>query len=175
MIGIIAYGSLINPQETQARSAGLQDVIPVRVEAYARIFQQRPSWRTTTGADAAVLNARRSASAWLNAVCCCYDAFSFAELDRRERGYDRKILAPERLSRYDGRRLPRLEQIYIYLGKAGHQDNNLRPHPEYLELCLSGARHWGKPFYDDFLTTTRLGNGILLRDYLAPSPTPDRP
>jgi len=30
------------------------------------------------------------------------------------------------------------------------------PVPEYVEICVGGARYWGKGFHDDFLRTTEV-------------------
>jgi hypothetical protein len=166
MLGIIAYGSLINPQETEGQMDQHQHIIPIRLKAFKRSFNQRPAWRNSTSEHSAVLNVETSEQDWLNAVCYCFAAFDFSDLDNRERGYSRTAVQLDKISSYQGHNLPDLEEVFIYLGRAVHQSSTLLPNPDYLDICLMGAKNWGEDFFRDFLHTTHINNGILLREYI---------
>ena len=169
MLGIITYGSLINTQETEALRERPTHIVPVKLETFKRSFNQRPAWRKSTSKDSAVLNVQTSEQNWLNAVCYCYTDFDFTALDDRERGYSRTAVQPDKINCYQGHNLPELEGMFIYLGKKEYLSNTLLPNPDYLEICLRGAKNWGEDFYCDFLNTTHINNGILLREHLQSS------
>ena len=169
MLGIITYGSLINPQETETLRKRPTHIIPIKLETFKRSFNQRPAWRRSTSEHSAVLNVQTSEQNWLNAVCYCFNGFDFSDLDNRERGYSRTVVQPDKISCYQGHNLPKLEEICIYLGKTEYQNNTLLPNPDYLDICLKGAKNWGEDFYHDFLNTTHINNGLLLREYVQSS------
>lgn len=166
MIGIIGYGSLVNCTQHVHQKELLVDTVPIKLRSYKRIFNQRPTWRKATSTKAAVLNAHYSESDWLNAVCYCYEDFNFIDLDHRERGYSRTAVATQSITCYQGKDLPPLTKLFIYLGKTENRDDTLLPNSEYLKICLTGAKSWGDDFYRDFLTTTYINHGILLREYV---------
>ena len=166
MLGIIAYGSLINPQEAENLLGCPTHIIPIKLTSFKRSFNQRPAWRRNTNEHSAVLNVQTSEHNWLNAVCYCFSGFNFSVLDNRERGYSRTAIQLDKINCYQGHNLPFLEEICIYLGKTEHQDDTLLPNPDYLDICLAGAKNWGEDFYRDFLNTTHINNRIMLREYL---------
>ncbi|MFK5926534.1 MAG: hypothetical protein QM483_07885 [Desulfuromusa sp.] len=171
MLGIIAYGSLINPQETKGQREQPTHIVPVKLETFKRSFNQRPAWRKNTSKNSAVLNVQASEQNWLNAICYCYAEFNFTTLDHRERGYTRTSIPADKINSYQGQELPELDEAFIYSGKKEYRDSTLLPNPNYLEICLMGAKKWGESFYDDFLNTTHINNEILLREYLSTSGT----
>jgi len=166
MLGIIAYGSLINRQEIKSQREHPVHAIPIRLEAFTRSFNQQPAWRNHSGRHSAVLNVQTSEQNWLNAGCFCYAEFDFKTLDIRERGYSRTTVTADKITSYRGSHLPELKEVFIYLGKGEFRNNALLPNPDYLDICLAGAKYWGEEFYRDFLDTTHINNGILLREYL---------
>ncbi len=166
MLGIITYGSLINPQETEGMDSPPIHIIPLKLDTFKRSFNQQPAWRQGIGKNSAVLNARTSAMNWMNAVCYCFDDFDFTALDKRERGYTRTAVHDDQVSCYQGHNLPKLKEMSIYLGKEEYQNDTILPNSNYLDICLRGAKNWGEDFYRDFLTTTYLNHEIFLRDYL---------
>jgi len=169
MLGIITYGSLINTQEIEKQQDDPTHIIPVKLETFKRSFNQRPAWRKSTGEYSAVLNVQISEQNWLNGVCYCYADFDFTTLDNRERGYSRTVVPPDKINGYQGHRLPDLAGIFIYLGKKEYEHSTLLPNPDYLDICLKGAKNWGEDFYRDFLNTTHINNGRLLHEYLQSS------
>lgn len=169
MLGIIAYGSLINPQEIENQRKQPSHIVPLKLFTFKRSFNQRPAWRESTSENSAVLNAQTSKQDWLNAVCYCFADFDFTDLDNRERGYSRAAVPPDSLTCYQGHNLPELEKIFIYLGKKDYESNTLLPNPDYLNICLTGAKNWGENFYCDFLNTTHINNGIILREHIQSS------
>jgi len=167
MLGIIAYGSLINLQEIKSQRERPAHAIPIRLETFKRSFNQQPAWRNNSGTHSAVLNIQTSEQNWLNAVCFCYAEFDFKTLDIRERGYSRIPVTTDRISSYQGHHLPELKEAFIYLGKGEYRNNALLPNPDYLNICIVGAKNWGEVFYRDFLNTTYISSEILLYDYLS--------
>ena len=166
MLGIIAYGSLINPQEAESLGAPPVHIIPLKLDTFKRSFNQQPAWRKSSSENSAVLNVSRSKQNWLNAVCYCFDDFDFTALDKRERGYSRTAVQHDKISCYQGHNLPELKEFSIYLGKAEYQSDTILPNLDYLDICLNGAKNWGEDFYRDFLNTTYINSEILLREYL---------
>ena len=140
--------------------------VPIKVHTFKRSFSQLPAWREVTVKGCAVLNVQPSEADWLNAVCYCYPAFDFATLDERERGYTRKSVPLSKVEGYQGRDLPDLQKVFMYLGRAEYQSRTILPNPDYLDICLEGAKKWGEGFYRDFLVSTHINNGTLLREYL---------
>jgi len=166
MVGIVAYGSLINPQEIETQREQPSHIIPIKLETFKRSFNQRAAWRESSSEHAAVLNAQTSEKNWLNGVCYCFRDFDFSALDNRERGYSRTAVLPDKINSYQGHNLPELAEVHIYLGKKEYKNSTTLPNPDYLNICLMGAKHWGEDFYRDFLNTTHINNGILLREYI---------
>jgi len=166
MLGIIAYGSLINPQEIETQREQPSHSVPLKLFAFKRSFNQRPAWREGNSQHSAVLNVQTSKQDWLNAVCYCFADFDFTALDNRERGYTRAAVPPDNVACYQGHNLPELEKIFIYLGKKKYENNSLLPNPDYLDICLTGANHWGEDFYCDFLNTTHINSKLTLREHI---------
>ena len=161
MTGILAYGSLVHPDEN-----GGADAMPVRVKGYRRVFDQMPSWREGVGFEAAVLNVATSAEHWINAVCLLVPDEHIAELQAREQGYDLVTVDAASVSAYDGHTLPEDATFAIYVGKPGKQDAALLPNRDYLLLCLEGSACRGDVFRAEFIETTWIASGRSLRQYL---------
>ena len=152
--GLMAYGSLIHPDEHRALP-GLITAIPVRVLGYRRIFNQTPSWRKGEGDRIAVLNVIPSPADSINAICLVLESETLSSLARRERGYDPEEVSLSQLSFCTEKTPSDLpESLMIYRGKEKLQDNALLPNSDYLNLCLEGARQWGEDFYRFFLEST---------------------
>ncbi len=152
--GLLAYGSLIHPDEYRALP-GLIAAIPVRVQGYRRIFNQTPSWRKGEGKRIAVLNVIPSPVDSINAICLVLASETLSTLARRERGYVLEEVPDARLSfdrAIDAGSFP--ERFLIYRGRVGLQDHTLLANPEYLNLCMEGAKSWGENFYRLFLKST---------------------
>jgi len=166
MLGLIAYGSLINSGEAMQHGGAPLHTVPVKVHTFKRSFSQLPAWRKATVKGCAVLNVQPSEADWLNAVCYCYPDFDFATLDNRERGYTRTTVPLSRVNCYQDHDLPELQKMFMYLGREEHQSSSILPNPDYLDICLKGAEKWGEGFYRDFLVSTHVNNGMLLQEYL---------
>lgn len=161
MIGILAYGSLINPDEL---SQNVTDLIPVTLCGYRRVFNQTPSWRRGEGNKIGVLNVERDEAHTINAVCLCLKETQ--RLDIRERGYHKARIATGQITCYPGHTLPEAIECYLFVGKAAMQSDEILPNHEYLKICMAGARAWGERFYREFVKTTYLADGRPLREYL---------
>ncbi len=162
MVAIVAYGSLIN-QERHQGSHLFTAACPVLVKGYRRVFSQEPSWRQGDRTYRAVLNVVKSDEDYFNGLLVgLRDNSSFDEIDEREQGYDRVVIASSQLT--DFAKVSgaiAASPTYIYLGKPEKQNDNILPNKSYVELCLCGAKHWGKEFYAQFLQTTYVGKHTL--------------
>jgi hypothetical protein len=180
MAALLVYGSLMHPAERAAHGARDRPVVPVRVRGFRRSFEQEPSWRGDGGDGRGVLTVRRSAGHWLNAVLIPgFTDGELASLDQRERGYTRTPVPPSAIEAYpSGARDSTAragsptrgatdpaglehEEIVVYVGRDGLRNQELRPNPAYLELCVEAARRLGPEFLDDFLATTFVGSTTL--------------
>jgi len=161
MTALLVYGSLIHPDEHR-RLPGLIETLPVRLEGYRRSFTQTPSWRRGEGRQIAVLRLEESPQHTLNLIALLFEELDLAELDHRERGYRRIALPADRLTPFGDTPLPGLDSCHLYLGRDELHNPTLLPNPEYLDLCLEGAKAWGEAFYREFLETTVLGDGSTL-------------
>jgi len=181
MTAIIAYGSLINPEQRRQGLHLFADACPVLVKGYRRVFSQEPSWREGDRTHRAVLNVIKSDEDWFNGVLVALHSGShFEDIDQREIGYNRVLVASSQIAPFEKiSKKPSCEQgpdgqmseqvsnaiaaqpTYIYLGKPEKQNNSILPNRDYLALCLRGAQHWGDTFYEQFLQTTYIGPRTL--------------
>jgi hypothetical protein len=161
MHALLVYGSLIHPGEHR-KLPGFIEAIPVHLRGYRRSFTQTPSWRRGEGRQIAVLRLEESPEDSLNLIALLFKELDFTELDRRERGYRRIALPADQLTPFGDTPLPGLDSYHLYLGRNELHDPALLPNPEYLDLCLEGAKAWGEAFYREFLETTVLGDGKSL-------------
>ena len=172
MSGMIAYGSLMSMAELERHGIRRRAACPVTVLGFRRSFSQEPSWREGTGSRRGVLTVSPSDRDSINAILISEVSEStLAELDERERGYDRvavqesKILPsgvcrPGRIRRND---------VFIYVGKPHKSNSGLRPNAEYLRLCSEAAGDWGEAFRETFRKTTFV-SGIPLAEYAEDAP-----
>lgn len=176
MTTITVYGSLIDLEQRQKHSSLFADAHPVVVRGYRRVFAQEPSWRKGNNEHRAVLTVVRSDHDFFNGLLVKLRAESdFCKLDNRERGYERIAIASSQIaclvdiSRSTSLELARLqlagEQTYLYVGKPEKKNNNILPNKDYLEICLRGAKYYGKTFYEQFLQTTYVGE-VTLKTFL---------
>ena len=130
------------------------------------MFCQEPSWRPDRGEQRAVLNVIGSEHHWLNALLISgLDDSFLADLDKREKGYNRIEVAPSYVRGYH--LLSTTPQnIYTHVGKADKQSDSILPNDSYSSICLERARQWGEYFYNEFLDSTFLKDDILLRAYV---------
>lgn len=162
---LLAYGSLLHPEELARHGIDPAACAPVRVRGFRRSFCQEPSWRPAVSEARAVLTVRPDPEHWLNAVLVPgLDADRVAELDHRERGYVRTGVPPERLEPYPGAAPAEAGEAVLYLGREDKFNRAILPSESYLDLCLEGAAAWGEDFLRDFVDTTFVqGEVPLLR------------
>lgn len=159
--GVVAYGSLMHPDELARHCAGMGSV-PVRVRGYRRSFSQEPSWRRGAGMERGVLTVRRSSRDWFNAILVCGpDARALASLDHRERGYTRIGVPPTDLEPYANRVAAPAREIFVYTGRDDRWNDRLLPNRDYLRICIEASQRWGPEFADDFLRSTHVGREAL--------------
>ncbi|WP_457607949.1 gamma-glutamylcyclotransferase family protein [Nitratifractor sp.] len=155
MKALLVYGSLVHPDEHRAIS-GLVDAVPLRLRGYRRRFTQRPSWREGVGERIAVARVDPDPRGEINLLCLLFETIDFRALDERERGYRRIEIDPSLLHPCRNEPLPDCERFFLYLGREELHAPELEPNPDYLRLCLEGARHWGEEFYRKFVESSGL-------------------
>ncbi len=168
MNALIAYGSLINKSGLTQSGFPLDNTCPVIIWGYKRTFYQEPSWRSDEGEARAVLNVVDSPQHWANAllVSGLNDGF-LADLDKREKGYNRTKVDPSHLEEYYSCcTVPNPRNIYVYMGKPDKQSDSILPNSSYLQRCLEGAMQWGEDFHRDFLDSTFVRDNVPLRRYV---------
>ncbi len=166
MDALIVYGSLINKSELIRGEFPLDSTRPMVVRGFKRVFCQEPSWRPDQGEQRAVLKVVSSEHHWLNALLISgLDDRFLADVDEREKGYNRIKVAPSCLRGYHPlSTTPR--NIYMHVGKAEKQSDSILPNDSYLSICLEGARQWGEDFYNELLDSTFVKDDISLRTYV---------
>jgi hypothetical protein len=113
---LIVYGSLINKLELTKGGFPLDNTRPLVLRGFKRVFCQEPSWRPDWGEQRAVLNVIGSEQHWLNALLISglTDGF-LADLDKREKGYNRIKVAPSCLLGYHPLSpTPHIAQLLIF-------------------------------------------------------------
>ena len=163
MSGLVVYGSLINKLEIERKNIKLEEVFPVSVKGFKRVFSQEPSWRRSSGNDRAVLTVVEDEYNSINAILILglnNDALHL--FDERERGYWRKKVNLKNVNYCPktGNDIV-INDVYIYVGKQEKYNENLMPNPDYLRICIDGAKMWSEEFYEEFLKTTFVGGRRL--------------
>lgn len=93
-----------------------------------------------------------------------FDARALAAVDRRERGYVRVAVAPERIEPYQGKPDRIDADTVLYLGREEKFNAEILPSEEYLQICLAGAAVPGETFLRDFLQSTFVHDHVSLLD-----------
>lgn len=171
-IGLITYGSLLDPAELEiVFNRRAMTVRPVRVAGYVRLFNKPVASHLRDpgkGDGRGVLNLRPRKDGWFNGLLIYpVRESSVRRYAFREQEYDVERISPSTLSFYEEKNHPggeEIEAIYTCLLTGDPDlDEGLAPVADYLELCREGARHWGDAFYEDFLRTTLVGGIPLSR------------
>ena len=161
---VIGYGSLIQPSELRELAPETPErAIPVRIEGFRRVFDQRTSRRTDDDVECAVANVVRSQESWANGVLIPdVTRAEFEEFRERERWYRLVEVPPGDIDPYDQADASRIEAQDVVLTTTGLEtDGAIEPIPEYVDACLEGAAEWGETFREDFLETTETNTGRL--------------
>lgn len=140
MFGLIVYGSLLHKDEIYKYDCEIENIIPVKVLDYKRSFNLLPSVRVGVGHYKSVLTIQESKNDFFNALCIIYKKIDISVLDKREKGYDRIILNPNKIKFYKDNLFPNSLKIYTYRGFAHMIDDTIMPNIEYLKLCLEGSQ-----------------------------------
>ena len=156
MSSVIAYGSLMSIEELARQGLLTTNLHPATVLGFQRSFSQEPSWRQGTGNKRGVLTVTRTAQAFINAILVSgIPASAYAAIDERERGYNRILVAKDRiLSFSDGQVITTQSDFFFYVWYTNVIYTKLEPNTEYLKLCMNAAREWGEAFYDTFRKTS---------------------
>ena len=172
-VGVVAYGSLLSPDElVPFLETDASRATPVRVEGFRRVFNQESVWRAkVTDGDEdekAVLNAVKDETSSMNAVLVPdLGADEYDALRARESGYRMVEVEHDAIELYGTDEEDDLPKDDVVLVSTGNRvDDELLPIPEYVDICLEGARYWSEGFHDEFLRTTEVRSGETLGEYL---------
>ena len=161
---VFGYGSLINKNELikefskhKEFSIKKKKVIPVIVSGLKRVFNV-----SVSGGKYKVLGVKESSSstAECNGVLVKVNEAELAELIERESNYTVKTIKKDRLSFPYGKTiaLKKDDQILYFNPKppfnlTKKQGVLIPIRPNYLNICLEGAKALGEDFMKDFLET----------------------
>jgi len=176
-VGVVGYGSLLSPDElVPFLQTDASRLVPVRVDGFRRVFNEESVWRVQASDgsedERAVLNAVRDEGCSMNAVLVPdVSAEEYSALRVRESGYRMVEVEGDEMEPYADQDLPESVEDGVVLVPTGREErvnDELLPIPEYVEICLEGAHHWGEKFHDEFLRTTyvRGGKKGTLAEYL---------
>jgi RNA recognition motif-containing protein len=138
MKNLVVYGSLINKAELQKENILFEDIEPIKVYGYIRIFNQEPSFRIVNSINRAVLNIEEKSDSWFNAIVIKNISQEYINtLDVREKGYNRIFIEDGNVKNYSGEDI--LDCI-VYQGKINKNNDEILPNFDYLNICLKGAK-----------------------------------
>lgn len=163
-IAVIGYGSLLQPSELRELAPETPErAIPVRIDGFRRVLDQRTSRRTDDDVECAVANAVRSPESWTNGVLLPdLTRREFEQFRDRERWYRLVEVPSGDIDPYDRMDASRIETQDLVLTTTGLETNaDIEPIPEYVDACLEGAAEWGETFREDFIETTETNTGSL--------------
>ena len=158
-IYVFGYGSLINKNELIKEIHKNKNIIPVLVKGLKRSFNV-----SSKGGKYKVLGVRNSSSskAECNGVLVKVNKEELAELIEREKNYSIKPIKKDRLSFPYGKEveLKNEDQLFCFypetLFKLTKTESERIPiRPNYLNICLEGAKALGEDFFNDFIETTQ--------------------
>jgi len=152
MNGILTYGSLIHPAEIKMINPEAS-YIPVKLDGYKRYIGKK-SKRKSVDSKRGVFTVKQDDDYWCNGLLIYpINEEYFNSFDTREYGYNKNKLDMNKIKPYGNYSLPEeLESVYIAIAKEPNQD--LKPVPSYVDLCIEGARQHTREFATDFLLTT---------------------
>ena len=157
-IYVFGYGSLINKNELIKEMNKNKKVIPVIVKGLKRSFIV-----SSKGGKYKVLGVRNSSSSKTecNGVLVKVNKEELAELIEREKNYSIKQIKKDRLSFPYGKEveLKKEDTIFCFYPEplfklTKTQSERIPIRPNYLNICLEGAKALGEDFFNDFLKNT---------------------
>ena len=156
-IYVFGYGSLINKNELSTLFSKKKKVIPVIVSGLKRVFNV-----SVSGGKYKVFGVKESSSnAECNGVLVKVNEAELAELIERESNYTVKTIKKDRLSFPYGKTiaLKKDDQILYFNPKppfklTKKQCDLIPIRPNYLNICLEGAKALGEDFLNDFIENT---------------------
>jgi hypothetical protein len=167
---LIGYGSLLNPKSAARTIADTpsQGHPAVLAMGARRIFNYKmpekalaryPDRSDPLATAALNLEYSRSSHDFFNGRLVAVAPGDIKGLRERERGYDLEPVVYVPWNRWDAH--PQVAYVLVARNRPGQRvvDASQRPHPEYAELCLAGARLESPAFATFYLKTTFLADG----------------
>jgi hypothetical protein len=161
---IFGYGSLINKEELKNEFNIKKKVIPVIVSGFTRSFDvSSSSSSSSSGGKYKVLGIKNKKGAWCNGIVFKVNEEELVKLIERESNYIVKAIEQNRISFDYGKHVTfKKEDIILCfypkpLYRLNKKQSTSRPiRPNYLNICLEGAKALGEDFLRDFTDTTQL-------------------
>ncbi len=159
---IFGYGSLIN-QESREKTGNSGTAIPVRVQGVQRSWSQI-SPRSRICAVGVIF--KKGASC--NGVSFLVSESELPKFDERESGYDRVLLNPHQILRWESQKhLPGKCWTYrLKQPKASSQECPIAQ--SYIDVAMSGCLEISEAFAEEFVTTTAGWSPFMLNDRANP-------
>lgn len=147
---VVGYGSLMEKESRRRTTSNIEDVTPVVVSGYKRVWGINKDSTT-------YLTAISNPEARFNAITYqLNDINQLAATDRREQGYCREQISKNNLKVLDGS-IPDNAQFWVYTLKQNQADKPNRNYPivqSYVDIFLSGCLEQQQKFdLDGFAKT----------------------
>lgn len=157
---VFGYGSLLNRESLLLTVPSARNIRPAYIKGFKRVFNKHSETRKRDDARSpyVALNIVKSPDQRVNGVVFEMDEVDFNDLVKREKGYD--LVQVEIID------LDTEEEI----GEAGAfvaKVDNVRVNVldlaqlDYIETCIDGAKELGETFYEEFISTTFIGEKTL--------------
>ena len=154
-VDVFGFGSLINVDSLKQTVPRVQSVSACSLTGYKRVFDVPSEHRLCKHGPTSALNLQRAEDVTIYGVVFNVPREELKDLLYRERAYNFVEVDIAHLENREERR------VYTFMGKApfgacGFQHDE----PEqmaYLDICLAGAKSFGDDFYQNFITTTYVG------------------
>ena len=159
------YGSLINEASLRRTVPEAENITPVSISGFYRIFSVASPYRYCYNSDvyASVLNVRESTQQTIiNGVCFDVPESYYEQLMAREECYN--LVEVEAWEFHDQQRTYRAYLFMVPDDEEYPYQSGEPEQEEYLHLCLEGCKTFGERFLEMFKRTTYL-NGKTLRDW----------
>ena len=154
-IRIFGYGSLLSEESLQETAPNSKIISNGFISNYMRIFN-----KPAKNEYVAALNVVKSSGDFVNGVVIELHKKDFFTMIQREFRYDMVLVQVQTSIGY----------IEAYTFSYRQEDerefiSTSKDQIEYVELCIEGAIQRGEEFYEKFMNSTFIKQGITLKDY----------
>jgi len=158
---IFGYGSLINIDSLRKTISSVGDIKPGNIKGFRRVFDLRAKRISSKCGPVAVLDIVSDIKSEINGVYFEVDKDGLEELKKREILYN--FIAVDIFNDKGDK----IKGVTVQAEGKPRTDFKFDcfPQKKYLDVCLAGAKSFGKEFYGNFLKTTFIGNKNLIQAF----------